>query len=49
LITGAALTFVGLFLGIWGSVRFDFGTMASGWILAGVGAVVFFASLVTPP
>jgi hypothetical protein len=49
MLTGSALAVGGVALGLYGATRFNFGTMISGWIIAGIGAVLFLSSFVSLP
>jgi hypothetical protein len=49
MITGILLFFAGIAIGLWGSFGFNFGRMISGWIIAGIGVVLFISSFVRLP
>jgi hypothetical protein len=48
-ITGPVLVVAGLALGLYGAVGFNVGRMMAGWIVAGIGVVVFVAHFVHLP
>ena len=49
MITGPVIVFAGLVIGLLGSVGFNFRRMMTGWIIAGIGVVVFITSFVRLP
>lgn len=49
MISGALMIPAGLVLGFYGATRFNLGLMIMGYLIAGAGAVVFFASFLSLP
>ena len=49
MITGLVLVLFGLAVGLMASMRFNVGNMMIGWVIAGIGAVVFVVSFVRLP
>ena len=47
MITGAVLFIVGLWVGLSGSLGFKFEQMIAGWVIAGIGVVVFVTVLLS--
>ena len=49
MITGSILVFIGLVQGLLGSTQFNVSRMMVGWVIAGIGMVVFATSFVRLP
>ena len=49
MLTGAFIVVVGLVIGLSGAFSFRFGQMMGGWIIAGIGAVIFLSQMVSLP